>query len=247
MCEASQMASSGPNTPKMEEKEAPVNMVLQPPSILARYTCASILMAFFGIFVKYTFVPEAESPGVAVPVHSYKVPLALTLGYLVSLPLLKMFADKFLRESVDTKLLLRESMVLYNAGQVALNGWMVYRFLDAVLFRNHPVVGDFYTVTSGATYTVWVHYCDKYLEFFDTYFMILRGRMDQVSARSLNDSYRGEQLGWFLCAYVTHVILPFLYLSRSRFFTFITTLRLLGRGGQPCASGRAAMPTLVPC
>jgi len=31
-----------------------------------------------------------------------------------------------------------------------------------------------------ASYAVWVHYCDKYLEFFDTYFMVLRGKMDQV-------------------------------------------------------------------
>jgi hypothetical protein len=27
---------------------------------------------------------------------------------------------------------------------------------------------------------VWVHYCDKYLEFLDTFFMVLRGKMDQV-------------------------------------------------------------------
>jgi elongation of very long chain fatty acids protein 4 len=71
-------------------------------------------------------------------------------------------------------------MVVYNAGQVALNAWMVYRCIDAVLFREHPFIGDIYTVNTGATYAVWIHYCDKYLEFFDTFFMVLRGRMDQV-------------------------------------------------------------------
>ena len=71
-------------------------------------------------------------------------------------------------------------MILYNAGQVILNAWMVYRMVDAVLFRGHPFVGAFSAGQTGATYAVWVHYCDKYLEFLDTYFMVLRGKMDQV-------------------------------------------------------------------
>lgn len=72
-------------------------------------------------------------------------------------------------------------MVLYNIAQVALNGWMVYRFVDAVVYRGHPFVGDINTTGTGTDFVIWVHYCDKYLEFFDTYFMVLRGRMDQVS------------------------------------------------------------------
>ena len=31
------------------------------------------------------------------------------------------------------------------------------------------------------SFAVWLHYCNKYLEFFDTIFMVLRGRLDQVS------------------------------------------------------------------
>lgn len=83
------------------------------------------------------------------------------------------------------KVLLKESMILYNAGQVVLNAWMVYRFIDAVAFRGHPFVGAMEAANSGATYAVWVHYCDKYLEFLDTYFMVLRGKMDQVRKHSI--------------------------------------------------------------
>ena len=72
-------------------------------------------------------------------------------------------------------------MLLYNISQVAINGWMVWRFVDAVLNKQHPFIGDIYSTSAGASYAIWVHYCDKYLEFFDTYFMVLRGRMDQVS------------------------------------------------------------------
>jgi hypothetical protein len=100
----------------------------------------------------------------------------------VLLPLMRIFAKNFLSEHVDVKLLLKETMVIYNGGQVLLNAWMVYRMIDSVLFRGHPFIGDIYTVDKGATFAVWIHYMDKYLEFFDTFFMVLRGRMDQVRA-----------------------------------------------------------------
>ena len=112
--------------------------------------------------------------------HSYHVPLALTVGYLISLPILKFFVKNFLSE-IDVKLLLKESMLLYNVAQVAINGWMVWRFIDAVLNKGHPFIGDIYSTSAGTSYAIWIHYCDKYLEFFDTYFMVLRGRTDQVS------------------------------------------------------------------
>lgn len=160
---------------------APIEKLLEPPSAIARYTCASIILAAFAVWGKLAFVPESEAPGVASQIHSFKVPLSLTVVYIVSLPILRTLSSKFLSKTVDVKLLLRESMFLYNAFQVLINGWMVYRFVEALVFKRHPLIGDTQNVTSGATYAVWVHYCDKYLEFLDTYFMVLRGRMDQVS------------------------------------------------------------------
>jgi elongation of very long chain fatty acids protein 4 len=138
------------------------------------------MMATFAVWGKYTFVPEEDCPTVTGPMHSYQVPAALTVGYLISLPLLRVFSERVFSKTTDVKLLLKESMVLYNVAQVLLNGWMVYKFIDALVNKGHPFVGDINTVHTGASYAVWVHYCDKYLEFFDTYFMVLRGKMDQV-------------------------------------------------------------------
>lgn len=128
--------------------------------------------------------------------HSYRVPLALTAGYLISLPILKFLVKKYLSK-IDVKVLLKESMILYNASQVALNGWMVWRFVDAVVNKNHPFIGDIYTTSSGASFAIWVHYCDKYLEFFDTYFMVLRGRMDQVSFLHVYHHFSIAWSWWF--------------------------------------------------
>ena len=77
-------------------------------------------------------------------------------------------------------------MILYNIAQVVFNGWMVYTICIALLYNGHPILGSREligpAINSGATRAVYVHYCDKYLEFVDTYFMILRGKMDQVKS-----------------------------------------------------------------
>jgi elongation of very long chain fatty acids protein 4 len=179
--QAGGMASDAPE-PSSREK-APVDVVLQPPSLLSRYACASVMVGIFGIWGKLCFTEdESTAPGIGIEIHSWKVPLVLTTSYLVALPLLRLFSERFLSEMVDVKLLLKETMIVYNGGQVLLNGWMVYRFMDALINRGHPFIGDLHTVNSGTTFAVWIHYMDKYLEFFDTVFMVLRRRMDQVSS-----------------------------------------------------------------
>jgi elongation of very long chain fatty acids protein 4 len=151
------------------------------PSFLARYACVAFLVSTMAVWWKLSFVEESSAPAIGSPMHSYKIPLTLTVLYVVSLPLLRIFATRFLSEKngVDVKALLKETMIVYNASQVLLNGWMVYRFLHAILVDGQPFIGDHTSFTS--TFAVWIHYTDKYLEFFDTFFMVLRGRMDQVN------------------------------------------------------------------
>jgi GNS1/SUR4 family len=166
-----------------KESQPPIESVLEPPSFLARYTCVAVLLGIFSIWGNFVFIDEDDVPnGGDKPLHNGLIPLALTAFYLMSLPLLHMVTNHCnLQKKIDVKLMLRESMILYNALQVLLNGWMVYRILDALLWRNHPfIAGPIHQVDTGAAYAVWVHYCDKYLEYLDTYFMIVRGKMDQV-------------------------------------------------------------------
>jgi elongation of very long chain fatty acids protein 4 len=155
------------------------------PSILARYTTASIFAGALSAWAYHAYPSRGETPGLSIPMHGPSVPMCLTALYLVSLPLLRVASERCLAPRYDMKLLLTESMILYNVVQVGLNGWMVYAMVDAVINRGHPFIGSRglsgIAVNSGASYAVWVHYCDKYLEFLDTYFMILRGKMDQVS------------------------------------------------------------------
>lgn len=150
-----------------------------PPSFLAKYSCLAVFIALFGVWAKFTFLPEdVATPTVHLALHGYQVPLLFTLGYLFSLPILKYVVETYCTGRVEMKELLFPSMVFYNVAQVIINCWMVYRFINAVLFEGHPFIGDM--ASTKCAYIVWVHYTNKYLEFLDTYFMVLRGKIDQV-------------------------------------------------------------------
>lgn len=146
------------------------------------------MVAIFAVWGQFTFgvVDDETKPPTGLNgdggLHSWRVPVAFCLFYLVSLPTLKAVCQRYLWPVVDVRSLLTEAMIVYNAGQVLLNGWMVYRILYSVIYQGHPFIGGTGDlISTGTTFAVWVHYTDKYLEFMDTYFMVLRGKMDQVS------------------------------------------------------------------
>jgi len=185
--------------------------------MLARLVTLGASLAVFAVWWRCTFVPEEETPAGNIPIHSFWIPLVFTTAYLISLPILRYIVETLVPKSYDIKGLILESMLLYNSAQVLLNGWMVWKFIYAIS-KGHPFVGDIYTTSFGTTYAMWVHYCDKYLEFFDTYFMVIRGRHDQVSyfSHSFN-----------LCLFTMPIpiasLLFYLYHNRYPFYMFITT------------------------
>ena len=121
-------------------------------SFLSRYTALSITISVLAVWAKYTFVPEETStPMLHEPMHSYKVPLFLTMGYLISLPVLKTMIKV---SGVDLRPMLKESMIVYNVAQVILNVWMVYRFIAAVGWGGHPFIGNILTMNKGITHTI---------------------------------------------------------------------------------------------
>eukprot|EP00542_Grammatophora_oceanica_P018149 CAMPEP_0194049258 /NCGR_PEP_ID=MMETSP0009_2-20130614/30173_1 /TAXON_ID=210454 /ORGANISM="Grammatophora oceanica, Strain CCMP 410" /LENGTH=280 /DNA_ID=CAMNT_0038695367 /DNA_START=270 /DNA_END=1112 /DNA_ORIENTATION=+ len=140
------------------------------------------MVAVFAVWGKWAFIGNENAPGNNnSEMHSAWYPIILTVVYAVSLPLMRVLTQNYISKVVDVKLLLRETMIIYNGGQVLLNMLTVWQIFYAIRYNGHPLYGDLYNVSSGATYAVWIHYCDKYLEFFDTYFMVLRGKMDQVT------------------------------------------------------------------
>ena len=234
----------------LKNSKAPIDVLHPPPSFVARYSCALTMVAIFAAWGKVVYYEdESNAPTIGQELHGPTIPAVMTVIYLCGLPLLRQFAKRFLSDAVDAKALLKETMIVYNAGQVLLNIWMVYRIIDALLFRGHPFIGDIGNVTSGATYAVYIHYMDKYLEFFDTVFMVLRGRMDQVRLILLSLQSKLQFFCCFcllfhqLCFKFAPCPYPFLVLSSLRFlsFTFITMFLSLGHGGMRCHLGQVVM------
>jgi len=163
-----------------QESKAPVAMVA-PPTPAAMNTCAAIVVMTIAVWGKMTYVKEDETPGAFTELHGIHVPIGLSIGYLITLGFVWHFSKTYLWKVTDSKMLLERGMTIYNIFQVVFNVWMVGQFLVALTFRGHKFLGDLTVRDSGAPLGIWWHYSGKYIEFFDTYFMLIRGNMKQFT------------------------------------------------------------------
>ena len=118
-------SSSSSSVDNAVGSKAPLDVVLEQPSLLSRYMCASIMVTIFGVWGKIAFFghgnDESNAPGIGSKIHSWKIPLSLTVSYLFALPILRFLSKKYLSQTVDVKTLLKETMVIYNFGQVCID------------------------------------------------------------------------------------------------------------------------------
>jgi hypothetical protein len=69
---------------------------------------------------------------------------------------------------------LKYSMLLYNNAQIILNIYMIYGLLPVISYPN--IYGINIAYTPQLRYFVYIHYLSKYFDYFDTLFIILRGK-----------------------------------------------------------------------
>ena len=72
---------------------------------------------------------------------------------------------------------LKVPMLIYNNAQILLNIYMVYGLSAVVSYPN--IYGINIPYTNELRYFVYIHYLSKYLDYFDTLFIILRGKETQ--------------------------------------------------------------------
>lgn len=72
---------------------------------------------------------------------------------------------------------LKYPMLLYNNAQILLNIYMVYGLSPVVSYPN--IYGINIPYTANLRYFVYIHYLSKYFDYFDTLFIILRGKEKQ--------------------------------------------------------------------
>uniref|UniRef100_A0A6C0LH29 Very-long-chain 3-oxoacyl-CoA synthase n=1 Tax=viral metagenome TaxID=1070528 RepID=A0A6C0LH29_9ZZZZ len=72
---------------------------------------------------------------------------------------------------------LKVPMLFYNNAQIALNIYMVYGLSAVISYPN--IYGINIPYTRDLRYYVYIHYLSKYFDYFDTLFIILRGKEKQ--------------------------------------------------------------------
>ena len=152
-------------------------------SEMARNVALTAMFAVLLVWFSLVYKREEETPGVYTELHPIHVPLGLTATYLLSLGPVRRISQKYLwsRSNSYAKDVLFRALTIYNVFQIGMNVWMVQKFVVAVAFRGHHLYGDTTVVDSGAPLAIWYHYCGKYLEFVDTYAMLLRGNVQQFT------------------------------------------------------------------
>jgi GNS1/SUR4 family len=129
------------------------------------------------------FVPglKAVSPARAtLPWSSFAEAFALVLVYVAIV--LFGFARKSLGGKPVPEILVKPLMVLYNAVQVILCGYMSWRAFDVAVQNNYGFsCNEFNPKNSTLVFVLHVFYLSKVLDFLDTVFMIARSSWRQLS------------------------------------------------------------------
>jgi hypothetical protein len=94
-----------------------------------------------------------------------------TMGYFSMIYIL----SKYMKEQKAYNL--KYPMLLYNNAQILLNVYMVYGLSAVVSYPN--IYGINIPYTANLRYFVYIHYLSKYFDYFDTLFIILRGKEKQ--------------------------------------------------------------------
>lgn len=113
--------------------------------------------ASFASIIAYTTQPSFMSLAVA--------------GYFSMICVLSKYMDRRVPYN------LKVPMLIYNNAQILLNIYMVYGLSAVISYPN--IYGINIPYTSELRYFVYIHYLSKYLDYFDTLFIILRGKETQ--------------------------------------------------------------------
>lgn len=152
-------------------------------------TCCSYLA-----YVRNEGLTESDPYG-QVPLAT---PLLGTLGYLLFVFVGKrVMAD---REAFQPT----QWMIVYNLYQTLFNIWATVSFIQEVASLGGRVWGlhvDRSPSGSSLGFVIWAHYNNKYVEFFDTAFMVLRKKNEQVSFLHVYHHFLLVWAWYFVCRY----------------------------------------------
>lgn len=124
---------------------------------------------------------------------SWTVPATMMALYLVVVVFL---GPKLIKEELTFGGRLKDIMLTYNAYQVICNTWWCASVAWGLYERGQPMLGaklDRSNTGFNAAFMIYFHYNNKFIEYFDTIFMVLRAKNNQVTFLHV---YHHALMGW---------------------------------------------------
>eukprot|EP00471_Norrisiella_sphaerica_P006537 CAMPEP_0184490028 /NCGR_PEP_ID=MMETSP0113_2-20130426/16974_1 /TAXON_ID=91329 /ORGANISM="Norrisiella sphaerica, Strain BC52" /LENGTH=312 /DNA_ID=CAMNT_0026873755 /DNA_START=64 /DNA_END=1002 /DNA_ORIENTATION=- len=172
VCDTAQRVCSEPGQGTVGSKKNE----LQTPGLILPLGLAALEIAL----VKRCWGPEYETKDNAFATCSYVYPLVVSILYLGLITLGQRFMKN--REAMDD--FCKPCMLIYNLYQTVFNTWWVVMVILEVVKLGYPPFTlplTFKADQFNLGFLIWLHYQNKYLEMFDTVFMVLRKKTRQVS------------------------------------------------------------------
>lgn len=132
---------------------------------------------------KYNYMLQNGDPRVAhLPLMEN--PILNTISVLLYLYIVKIAGPAFMKDRKPYEF--KRILFMYNMVLVALSGWMFYEFMAAGWWNDYSYECEEcdYSVSPRNERMIrvcWVFWISKHIEFFDTYFFILKKKWHQVS------------------------------------------------------------------
>lgn len=122
--------------------------------------------------------------------------LGMTCNYLVLIDVLMNFMEE------RKAFVIKYPMMVYNIFQIFLNTYIFYGLIT-IISMPYNIFGLNTLYNNNIQYYVYLHYLSKYLDYFDTVFIILRKKNNQLSFLHI---YHHSTIGviWGLLLYIGH-------------------------------------------
>lgn len=147
-------------------------------NMLGNQTHKALCFVALEVYLLKVIVDQSKDKQNPFAESSWMYPLAGTMCYLLFVYLGMKYMKT--REAFNVK----QYMIIYNLYQTLFNIYVTVGFGYELYTRGMKLVGNVYTPGThefGIGFLIYAHYQNKYIEYFDTIFMVLRKKNKQVS------------------------------------------------------------------
>jgi elongation of very long chain fatty acids protein 4 len=128
-------------------------------------------------------------------------PVCASVGYIVFC----IFGRRWMKKPGVEPFDLKELMFVYNLFQAVFNLWFVVAMIIEVVSLGFSIWGNYFDPSSRSYFLallIWLHYQNKYIEWLDTVFIVLRLKHKQLSGLHMYHHVSIMWAWWIVCRFM---------------------------------------------